>query len=144
MPRPTSAQTPIASSRLRSSLTKPHIRKMPYIISLFSNTKKIRAGREVLEQARDTRRRIHSVAALAHASADVATPLLLSATLKVCMDEHSFESFLQALSLLKLVHIKSSVGHLTRIFRSFKGHRIVDVLSWCHHAMLVQISMFRS
>ena len=41
------------------------------------------AGQEVLEEARDTRRRIHSVAALAHASADVATPLLLSATLKV-------------------------------------------------------------
>ena len=41
------------------------------------------AGADVLEQIRDTRRRIHSVAALAHAAADVASPLLLSASLKV-------------------------------------------------------------
>ncbi len=41
------------------------------------------AGLNVIEQLSSRRRQIHSVAVLAHASADVATPLLLSATLKV-------------------------------------------------------------
>ncbi|KAL0049229.1 hypothetical protein WJX82_009193 [Trebouxia sp. C0006] len=41
------------------------------------------AGLDVIEQLSSRRRQIHSVAVLAHASADVATPLLLSATLKV-------------------------------------------------------------
>lgn len=41
------------------------------------------AGSSVLEEVSDRRRQIHSVAVLAHAAADVATPLLLSATLKV-------------------------------------------------------------
>ena len=41
------------------------------------------AGSDVIEQLSSRRRQIHSVAVLAHASADVATPLLLSATLKV-------------------------------------------------------------
>lgn len=35
------------------------------------------------EEVSSRRRQIHSVAVLAHASAEVATPLLLSATLKV-------------------------------------------------------------
>jgi len=43
----------------------------------------ILAGLDVIEQLSSRRRQIHSVAVLAHASADVATPLLLSATLKV-------------------------------------------------------------
>ncbi|DBA68248.1 TPA: hypothetical protein ACH3X2_013864 [Trebouxia sp. C0005] len=41
------------------------------------------AGLDVIEQLNSRRRQIHSVAVLAHASADVATPLLLAATLKV-------------------------------------------------------------
>ena len=42
------------------------------------------AGSTILEEEVSSRRRqIHSVAVLAHASAEVATPLLLSATLKV-------------------------------------------------------------
>lgn len=41
------------------------------------------AGSSILEEVGDKRRQIHSVAVLAHASADVATPLLLSASLKV-------------------------------------------------------------
>lgn len=41
------------------------------------------AGADILEQLSSRQRQIHSVAVLAHASADVATPLLLSATLKV-------------------------------------------------------------
>lgn len=41
------------------------------------------AGLDIIEQLSRRRRQIHSVAVLAHASADVATPLLLSATLKV-------------------------------------------------------------
>ncbi len=48
------------------------------------------AGLDVIEQLSSRRRQIHSVAVLAHASADVATPLLLSATLKVrnvCLHE---------------------------------------------------------
>ena len=43
------------------------------------------AGSSMLEEVGDRRRQIHSVAVLAHASADVATPLLLSASLKVRM-----------------------------------------------------------
>lgn len=41
------------------------------------------AGSSMLEEVSSRRRQIHSVAVLAHASAEVATPLLLSATLKV-------------------------------------------------------------
>ncbi|DBA77508.1 hypothetical protein WJX77_009976 [Trebouxia sp. C0004] len=41
------------------------------------------AGLDIMEQLSSRRRQIHYVAVLAHASADVATPLLLSATLKV-------------------------------------------------------------
>ncbi len=49
------------------------------------------AGLDIIELLSSRRRQIHSVAVLAHASADVATPLLLSATLKVgldCLHEH--------------------------------------------------------
>ena len=41
------------------------------------------AGSSILEEVSSRRCQIHSVAVLAHASAEVATPLLLSATLKV-------------------------------------------------------------
>ncbi len=40
-------------------------------------------GIDMLEELNSRRRQIHSVAVLAHASADVSNPLLLSATLKV-------------------------------------------------------------
>ena len=43
------------------------------------------AGSSTLEEVSSRRRQIHSVAVLAHASAEVATPLLLSATLKVLL-----------------------------------------------------------
>lgn len=41
------------------------------------------AGSSMLEEVSSRRRQIHSVAVLAQASAEVATPLVLSATLKV-------------------------------------------------------------
>ena len=54
------------------------VKHIPGSQMCFGNT-----GVDLLEEISSRRHRIHSVAVLAHATADVATPLLLSATLKV-------------------------------------------------------------
>ena len=70
------------------------------------------AGADILEQLSSRRRQIHSVAVLAHASADVATPLLLSATLKVSIPSPCICSWCKAAIACYIVRFCPMLPHL--------------------------------